>query len=247
MKAKTYKEKKKKYWNKFNYKKWFKDNRGKFIDDTEKNSISYLLSEDKDKKYNFCLDVGIGNGRLLSSYYRKCKKIIGLDFAGKLIKGVEEEEKRLKIKVTTKVGDAENIPFDDNKFDLIINTRVLQHLPNWRKCIDEMARVGKNNSILILMVYNRLSFYGFKKFFLRFRDKFRHGDWNTVFNITRELTNRGFKVEKLIGTMPFQPELLGRDPTKKGIRSLWTLEPFAYRFPMKCFSGRMVIRATLKK
>jgi len=71
--------------------------------------------------------------------------------------------KTVGINLSVQTADATKLPFPDNVFDLVISTRVLQHIREWHKAIQEMARVCKPGGTIVLMVYNRTSCYGFKK------------------------------------------------------------------------------------
>jgi SAM-dependent methyltransferase len=78
------------------------------------------------------LDLGCAN----SWYTKYFKNRIGLDiYKGK---GVDV------------VGDAHSLPFEDNKFDLILCTEVLEHLHSPQIAISEMHRVLKKDGLLIL-------------------------------------------------------------------------------------------------
>jgi len=69
----------------------------------------------------------------------------------------------------TKIGFADNIPFDDNKFDLVICRGVLEHIPTEKqqKSVNEMHRVLKEKGICYIMIppwYNPHAGHGLKPF-----------------------------------------------------------------------------------
>ena len=47
-------------------------------------------------------------------------------------------------------GDARNMPFEDNSFDLIVSSSTLEHIPNFWLACDEMKRVLAPGGILII-------------------------------------------------------------------------------------------------
>jgi len=104
------------------------------------------------KKYsnkNFiALDLGCGSGELsieLSPYF---KKIIGIDPVKRYIKTANEDKKYKKIKnVNFVIASGKKLPFNDNKFDLIISSRgpLSSNLTFFR----ESKRVLKNRGLLI--------------------------------------------------------------------------------------------------
>lgn len=47
-------------------------------------------------------------------------------------------------------GHGENLPFDDNIFDIVTSWYVLEHVMDWKACIHEMVRVTKHGGVIIL-------------------------------------------------------------------------------------------------
>ena len=68
------------------------------------------------------------------------------------------------------VADATNLPFDDNSFDLVIFSHVLEHLPTeelGKKALDECLRVSSKNIFLALPFFdedNYLNSLNFKTY-----------------------------------------------------------------------------------
>ena len=96
---------------------------------TRENLSKFIKKNSSDK---FTLDLGCSD----SPYSKYFKNRIGFDI--KKGKGVDV------------VGDAHNLPFEDNKFDVILCTEVLEHLHTPEIAILEMKRVLKRGGILIL-------------------------------------------------------------------------------------------------
>ncbi len=44
------------------------------------------------------------------------------------------------------------LPFDDEQFDIIIANHILEHIPNWWECFNDLTRVLKTNGQLIIWV-----------------------------------------------------------------------------------------------
>jgi SAM-dependent methyltransferase len=64
----------------------------------------------------------------------------------------------LASKFTFEYGDACDLPFDDNCFDMSVSFSTIDHLPTVcarQKAVDEMARVTKRNGHVIVTVPNR--------------------------------------------------------------------------------------------
>jgi len=64
------------------------------------------------------------------------------------------------------VADAENLPFDDNYFDLVYSFGVLHHTPNIDKAVAEALRVLKPGGKFIIMLYARGWKHYFKRLFI---------------------------------------------------------------------------------
>ena len=94
------------------------------------------------------LDLGCGNGNVLAAL-AKCTtyKLFGLDLSENMI---SEAKKRLNDDVELKIGDSENLPYEDNKFDVIICNASFHHYIHPKKVLNEIKRVLAPNGILIL-------------------------------------------------------------------------------------------------
>ncbi len=100
-----------------------------------------LISEHlKVKKEDKLLDVGCGTG--LTTQPWKCKRY-GIDPAPKLL-----ERARSKDKIEYKLAPAENIPYEDNFFDIVISITAIQNFQDIEKGLKEIKRVGKEKFIL---------------------------------------------------------------------------------------------------
>jgi len=56
-------------------------------------------------------------------------------------------------------GDAENLPYDDNSFDVVLSIDVLEHLKNPVLALKEMFRVCKNRAFIIITPEEAREFY----------------------------------------------------------------------------------------
>lgn len=58
------------------------------------------------------------------------------------------------------VADAENLPFQDNTFDIVYSYGVMHHSPDVQRCLDEALRVLKPGGQVRLMLYRHPSLTG---------------------------------------------------------------------------------------
>jgi len=101
----------------------------------------------KGRKVNSILDVGCADGKMLEFLLKELKvhDYKGVDFDQKLINLANED-----IKKHLEVGNALNLRFKDNNFDVLISTAVIEHLENPEKFLKESYRVLKEGGIIIL-------------------------------------------------------------------------------------------------
>jgi ubiquinone/menaquinone biosynthesis C-methylase UbiE len=94
------------------------------------------------------LDVGCGKGFMIYDFLRLYPqlKITGLDISEYAIKNAKKEVKHL-----LQIGNAINLPFDDNSFDLIISINTIHNLnkEDLKKSLKEFLRVSKNTFITV--------------------------------------------------------------------------------------------------
>jgi SAM-dependent methyltransferase len=76
------------------------------------------------------------------AFYKRFKKMSNLDYTTTDLKSPLADIK----------ADICNLPFDDNKFDVILCNHVLEHIPDDTKAIKELYRVLKPNGMAILQI-----------------------------------------------------------------------------------------------
>jgi ubiquinone/menaquinone biosynthesis C-methylase UbiE len=111
------------------------------------------------------LDVGCGNGYLLSKYAQAGANVTGIDITSKAIELTQQRFINLGLKANILKADAQSLPFDDQSFDCVTSVGVLHHVPDTQKAINEIHRVLKPGGQFISMFYHRNS----AKFQFKFR------------------------------------------------------------------------------
>jgi ubiquinone/menaquinone biosynthesis C-methylase UbiE len=107
------------------------------------------LCQDKD-----VLEAACGSGQGLGYLAGKAKKVIGLDIDSKLVKLSQEYyEDRENIQI--RQGDAQDLPFSDQSFDVVIMFEAIYYLPAPEKFISEAYRVLKKSGILVICTANK--------------------------------------------------------------------------------------------
>lgn len=99
------------------------------------------------KNYPACrlLEVGCGRGgfALWLSNQRPDFEITALDFSDTAIEIARDSAASQNSKVTFVVGDAEDLPFADSSFDLVISCECMEHVQHPAQMAHELARVLK--------------------------------------------------------------------------------------------------------
>ena len=111
---------------------------------------SYLIDEVKKEQFHSLLDVGCGTGNtitLLNDQFPN-KKYTGMDLSENMIKVAKKKNISNALFMT---GDAENMPFKDNEFDVIVCKESFHHYPNVEKFFKECYRILKKRGRLIIM------------------------------------------------------------------------------------------------
>ena len=108
-----------------------------------------ILKEIEEEYFDTLLDVGCGPAPMLSLLSAKYpdKHYTGIDLTEKMIE-VAKEKNLPNTKFL--VGDAENLPFNDNSFDIIICSMSAHHYPSIQSFYNSAYRCLKKGGRLIL-------------------------------------------------------------------------------------------------
>ncbi len=108
------------------------------------------------------LDLGCGAGRHAFEAYRRGAQVVALDYSATELKDVGALMEAMRdggeaggtadsMGVTVN-GDATVLPFADASFDRIIAAEVLEHIPEDRRAVDELARVLRPGGTIAVTV-----------------------------------------------------------------------------------------------
>ena len=110
-----------------------------------------LIQKIKDKKNGKTLEVGIGDGEPFSMDLEKYGfNVYGIDLSPLHIKAVKQRYPN----INASVGDAENLDFKNNFFDVVFCYRSSWYFPDLIKAISEMLRVTKVGGLVVFDIQN---------------------------------------------------------------------------------------------
>ncbi len=98
------------------------------------------------------LEVGCGRGSI-SSYFAAAKyDTTCLDASSAVLNVASDIFKANELEATFIKGDANNLDFKDNEFDVVVSIGLLEHFDNPQKSLSEMSRVLKKDGILLAYI-----------------------------------------------------------------------------------------------
>ena len=107
------------------------------------------------------LEIGVGAGSDHLNWAKAGADLFGVDLTEK---GIETTRKRLNLydlKSNLQRIDAENLPFEDNYFDIVYSWGVIHHSEDTEQIIKEILRVLKPGGKFLGMIYHRRAIHTF--------------------------------------------------------------------------------------
>lgn len=104
------------------------------------------------------LDVCCGTGDITLQLARKGVEVVGLDFSERMLEIARARQLRTGNalpRIEFLSGDAQNIPFADNSFDIITIGYGLRNLTSWERGLFEMHRVAKPGGRIVALEFGK--------------------------------------------------------------------------------------------
>lgn len=106
------------------------------------------------------LDVATGSGNTALAAARYGCDVIGIDFVSALLEQGQEQADTERLSVTFQEGDAEQIPFADASFDIVLSTFGVMFVPNQEQAARELLRVCRGGGKIGLANWTQDSYSG---------------------------------------------------------------------------------------
>ena len=106
------------------------------------------------------LDVAAGNGNATLAAARRWCDVVSTDYVSALLSRGQARASAEGLAVQFQEADAENLPFSDGSFDVVLSTFGVMFTPNQERAASEMARVCKSGGKIGLANWTPSSFIG---------------------------------------------------------------------------------------
>ena len=126
------------------------------IDVLWRNKLVKWLNKDQPKE---TLDVATGTGDLAIAVQKGTgAKVVGLDLSQQMLNVGIIKIKKLNLdgKISMQKGDAENLPFEDNRFDAVSVAFGVRNFENLNKGLSELRRVVKENKSVYILEFSKV-------------------------------------------------------------------------------------------
>lgn len=119
----------------------------------------------------YVLDVATGTGDVAINAIKQLKikdlHIVGLDISTEMLNIGKKKiiTEGMSGTIEMMIGDSENIPFENNKFDAITVAYGVRNFENLEQGLAEMQRVLKPNGKLVVLEFSKPNVFPFKQLF----------------------------------------------------------------------------------
>jgi SAM-dependent methyltransferase len=181
------------------------------------------------------LEVGFGAGTDFIQWLRAGALASGIDLTPEAL---ENLSRRIEIYHLPKpericVGDAENLPFPADSFDLGYSFGVLHHSPDTVRAIGELVRVIRPGGELKIMLYNRRSIYTVNQWIKHALLKAR--PWTSisqvVFNHMESIGTKAYtrrELRRILSALPLEDIQIHTEITSADYLSASAFPPLRY-------------------
>ena len=102
------------------------------------------------------LDVGCNAGTQCIMWANHGHNVHGIDINEGLLNLASERTATQGLDIDYQLGSATDLPWPDNSMDVCLAPELLEHVPDWRQCLNEFVRILKPNGVLYLSTTNYL-------------------------------------------------------------------------------------------
>ena len=115
-----------------------------------KNVFKFIKAE----KHDSILDIATGTGDMAIMYGQtEATRIVGIDISSGMLDVAKKKIKETPLdqRIKFEIGDAENLPFESNSFDVASVTYGIRNFEDLKKGLSEILRVLKPSGMLVIL------------------------------------------------------------------------------------------------
>jgi demethylmenaquinone methyltransferase / 2-methoxy-6-polyprenyl-1,4-benzoquinol methylase len=101
------------------------------------------------------LDLCCGTGDIARALARRGAKVVGLDFSPAMLQFARAKAEKAGLALDFVCGDAQQLPFPDNSFDIVTVGYGLRNLAVWETGLREMTRVARPGGRVVVLEFGK--------------------------------------------------------------------------------------------
>ena len=121
--------------------------------------LSFAKFEEAKDKDVLEIGVGMGSDHVLWAC-AKPRRLCGIDLTSRAVNFTSERLASEGLSLQLRQVDAEALPFESERFDIVYSWGVLHHSPDTPACVREVFRVLRAGGVAIIMIYHKWSIVG---------------------------------------------------------------------------------------
>lgn len=115
------------------------------------NSIQMLIEMSNVNKADIVLDVACGPGLVACEFAKHAGHVTGIDLTEKMIEqAIKHQKKEGLDNLTWDIGNVNPLPYESEKFSLVVSRYSFHHFQNPEHVLKEMIRVCKTNGTILI-------------------------------------------------------------------------------------------------
>jgi 2-polyprenyl-3-methyl-5-hydroxy-6-metoxy-1,4-benzoquinol methylase len=97
------------------------------------------------------LDIATGPGYIAEAFAKQAREVVGVDLTEAMLAIARERtEEQVVTNISFRTGDAQNLPFEPDEFDVVVCRLALHHVQHPAKVVREMTRVCRRDGTVVV-------------------------------------------------------------------------------------------------
>ena len=116
-------------------------------------ALDFIKEKFHPRDFPHLFEPGIGTGRIALEFVARGYRVTGVDISQEMLDLLQQKLANMKPvpQVSYRKADVTRLPFPDNSFDICVAVHLFHLIPEWRRAIDEVLRVLKQDAPLVLL------------------------------------------------------------------------------------------------